>query len=261
MNDTQKFLRRVKGGAFRVAWSEEDLLRLGALYNLSEAQVAKALGGVDLSEFAPQPREKTPPASIKAADSLPLRWNYIASDQSKPDRVHDIVHVAGIDLSEFRKSPTWHAQHDWRRPIGSSITTEKVNGKLQGIMELAPQIYPDAVPLQDALSKGHMRGVSIGFTPTKWTYNAKRDGVDFHEIMLTEISAVSLPCCPGAFLFGPIKSLSAQAAEYRRQAEADMALVAKAKREADLEERMASTTPAQRKREREAALLQIRGRQ
>jgi HK97 family phage prohead protease len=260
MNNVQKFLRRVKGGAFRVAWGEEDLLRLGAIYGLNEQQVAKALGGVDLSEFAPQPREKTPPTTIKAADSLPLRWNYIATD-GKPDRVKDIVEVAGIDLTEFRKSPTWHFQHDWRRPIGSSITTDKTAGKLTGVMELAPQIYPDAVPVQDALAKGHVRGVSIGFTPTKWTYNAKRDGVDFHEIMLTEISAVSLACCPGAYLYGPQKSLTQQAAEYRQQAKADMALIAKAKREAAIEERLASTTPAQRRREREAALLQIRGRQ
>jgi HK97 family phage prohead protease len=258
MNNTQKFLRRVKGGAFRVAWSEEDLYRLGAIYNLDEQQVAKALGGIDLNDLAPRPREKTPPTTIKAADSLPLRWNYIATD-GKPDRVKDIVEVHGIDLSEFRKSPTWHFQHDWRRPIGSSITTDKTAGKLTGIMELAPQIYPDAVPVQDALAKGHVRGVSIGFTPTKWTYNAKRDGVDFHEIMLTEISAVSLACCPGAYLYGPQKSLTQQAAEYRQQAKADMAAIAKAKREAAIEERLASTTPAQRKREREAQLLRIRG--
>jgi hypothetical protein len=258
MNNVQKFLRRVRGGAFKIAWSEEDLLRLGAVYDLDQQQVAKALGGIDLSEFAPQPREKTP-TTVKAADGLPLRWNYIASDQSKPDRVHDIVHIAGIDLSEFRKSPTWHLQHDWRRPIGSSLTTEKSGGKLVGVMELAPQIYPDAVPLQDALAKGHSRGVSIGFTPVKWTYSKARDGVDFHEIMLTEISSVSLACCPGAYLYGPIKSLTQQAAEYRRQAESDMALIAKAKREAAIEERLATTTPAQRRREREAQLLRIRG--
>jgi hypothetical protein len=258
MNNVQKFLRRVKGGAFKIAWSEEDLLRLGAVYNLDEQQVAKALGGVDLHDLAPRPREKTPPTTIKAADGLPLRWNYIASD-GKPDRVKDIVHIAGIDLTEFRMAPTWHVQHDWRRPIGSSVTTEKTGGKLHGVMELAPQIYPDAVPLQDALAKGHSRGVSIGFEPTRWTYNKARDGVDFHEIKLTEISAVSLACCPGAYLYGPIKSLSAQAAEYRAVAKADMAAIAKAKREAGIEERLASTTPAQRKREREAALLRIRG--
>jgi hypothetical protein len=256
MTNVQKFLRRVKGGAFRVAWSEEDLFRLGAIYDLNEQQVAKALGGIDLAELAPPQREKTP--TTKAADGLPTRWNYIASD-GRPDRVNDIVNIAGIDLTQFRHAPTWHVQHDWRRPIGSSVTTDKTGGKLTGVMELAPQVFPDAVPIQKALADGHMRGVSIGFTPTRWTYNKSRDGIDFHETMLTEISAVSLACCPGAYLYGPVKSLTQTAMEYRALAKADLAAIEKAKRDAEIEARMASTTPQQRKREREATLLRIKG--
>ena len=132
-----------------------------------------------------------------------------------------MVHVAGLDLTEFRNAPTWHAQHDYARPIGSSLSTEKAGGKLVGIMELAPTIYPDAVPLQKAIADGHHRGVSIGFQPTRWAYDKSRDGVDFLEANLIEISACSLACNPGSYLYGPAKSMQEKAADMRKLAAED----------------------------------------
>ena len=117
--------------------------------------------------------------------------------------------------------------------------------------------------MQKGLAAGQIRACSIGFLPLRWDYNKSRDGVDFHEIMLTEISAVSLPACAGAVLDGPVKSLKQQmkddAAELQKVAAADRAYVAEAKRLEAVEAYLASTTPAQRKREREAALHRIMG--
>jgi hypothetical protein len=63
----------------------------------------------------------------------------------------------------------------------------------------------------------------------------------------------------GSVIHGPTKSLKERAAEYRVQAKADMAYVAKAKRDAEFEARMARTSPQQRRRQREATLLRIKG--
>ena len=48
-----------------------------------------------------------------------------------------------------------------------------------------------------------IRACSVGFDPIKWSYNKFRDGIDFHEISLREISAVTVPCCAGAVLTAP----------------------------------------------------------
>ena len=56
-------------------------------------------------------------------------------------------------------------------------------------------------------------------------------------------------------------SLSSKCDDYELLAEVYQAAVAKARRDAELEARMARTTPAQRKREREATLLRIKSGQ
>ena len=111
--------------------------------------------------------------------------------------------------------------------------------------------------VQKGLASGQIRACSIGFLPLSWDYNESRDGVDFHSVVLTEISACSLPACPGAILDGPVKSLTQKAAEYRALAKADLAAVAKAKRAEEIDAYIAGTSPEQRRRVRQAALLRI----
>ena len=55
-----------------------------------------------------------------------------------------------------------------------------------------------------------------------------RDGIDFNEVDLWEIAAVTLPACPGAILLGPAKSFQQRATELRKLAADDFAYVAKA---------------------------------
>ena len=93
--------------------------------------------------------------------------------------------------------------------------TFKAAGKLKSTLKLGIGIFPYAEVLQRALAAGMIRACSVGFDPIRWTYNKSRDGVDFHEISLREISAVTVPCCAGAVLDGPVKSL--KPAQARRQ--------------------------------------------
>jgi phage head maturation protease len=60
------------------------------------------------------------------------------------------------------------------------------------------------------LTSGFLKACSIGFQPIKWTYNKARDGIDFAEISLIEISAVTLPCDPNAVLDGSVKALASR---------------------------------------------------
>jgi hypothetical protein len=94
--------------------------------------------------------------------------------------------------------------------------TYKQNGKLKSTLELGLGVFPYAETLQRALSAGMIRACSIGFDPLRWQYNKSRDGIDFHEISLREISAVTVPCCAGAVLDGPVKALPEAVARRQR---------------------------------------------
>ena len=73
--------------------------------------------------------------------------------------------------------------------------TYKAGGKLKSTLELGIDVFPYAAVLQRALAAGMIRACSVGFDPIRWSYNKSRDGIDFHEISLREISAVTVPCC------------------------------------------------------------------
>ena len=256
MGNIKAFIRRLNGGSGikKVAWSTEDVARWREIYGVTEKEAAVAI------EQAARTWTQQIKVSKFATDSeLPTKWSFTASD-GRVDRDFDIVSVAGIRLDEFAKNPLWHWQHFYHQPIGVSPKTFKEGGKLKSVLELGIGVYePHASMVQKGLASGQIRACSIGFLPLLWDYNKSRDGVDFHEIMLTEISACSLPACPGAVLDGPVKSLTQKAAEYRKQMAEDLAYVAKAKRAEEVEAYMARTTPEQRRREREATLLRIRG--
>ena len=87
-----------------------------------------------------------------------------------------------------------------------------------------------------------LKACSISFRPTVWKYVEARDGIDFNEVDLWEIAAVTLPACPGAILLGPAKSMEQRAAELRKMAADDLAYVAKAKASEKAAAYIASTT-------------------
>ena len=108
------------------------------------------------------------------------------------------------------------------------------------------------------LVSGMLKACSISFRPTVWKYVEARDGIDFNEVDLWEIAAVTLPACPGAILLGPAKSLQQRAIELRKLAADDLRYVAKAKASEEAAAYIASTTFEQRMRERRAQLHRIR---
>ena len=200
-------------GPNHIRWSASDLERLRQIYGVSEKQAAEILQQQRLIRGELLPINKS-----ATTESLPTKWSFTASD-GKVDRVGDIIDVRGIRLAEFSANPIWHFQHDYDRPVGMAPNTYKAGGKLKSTLELGIDVFPYAAVLQRALAAGMIRACSVGFDPIRWSYNKSRDGIDFHEISLREISAVTVPCCAGAVLDGPVKSLSPAAARRQRTLE------------------------------------------
>ncbi|MGO8840915.1 MAG: HK97 family phage prohead protease [Methyloceanibacter sp.] len=214
MGNILGFAKRLHG-ANRIKWSVADIERLRAIYDVSAEDAAAIVRAMSVSE-KPTPVVKSAPDG-----DLPTKWRFTASD-GKVDRVGDVVSISGIHLKDFLANPIWHHQHNYTKPIGRSIVTEKVGGKLKSTLELAVGILPDADALQRMLGAGVISACSIGFDPVRWTYNKARDGIDFHEISLIEISTVTVPCCAGAVLDGPVKSLTPDLLRQRRARDLDL---------------------------------------
>jgi hypothetical protein len=201
MANAAGFIKRLTGPN-RIAWSPEDLDRLRKIYGLTEKQAEEVL-----QRHAPRLCAPLDDVKKNSAGDMPTRWRFTASD-GKVDRVGDVISVAGIALDDYRANPIWHYGHDFSMPVGMAPDTSKQAGNLKSTLDLGIGIFPYAEVLQRALVAGFCRACSVGFEPKRWSYNKERDGVDFYEINLIEISAVTVPCCAGAVLDGPVKQLS-----------------------------------------------------
>ena len=253
MKKLAQFKRKIlgsPGGRKRVLWSPDDVERLQKIYGVTDAEADEVLKRVASTDAPIVPKSEMP------ADA-PTKWRFVASD-GKVDRDNDVVRVEGINLKDYLANPLWTYMHSFDRPIGMGPDTAKRGGKLYSTLELGLNSFPDAVPVQRMLVSGMLKACSISFRPTVWKYVEARDGIDFNEVDLWEIAAVTLPACPGAILLGPAKTLQQRAIELRKLAADDLRYVAKAKASEEAAAYIASTTFEQRMRERRAQLHRIR---
>ena len=123
-------------------------------------------------------------------------WSFTASD-GRVDRAGDVIAIAGIDLDAYLQNPIWHHSHNYDWPIGRSASIEKVGGKLKSVLELGIGVFPMAATVQKMLVSKMLSACSIGFDPITWSYNKARDGIDFSEISLREISTCGVPVLCG----------------------------------------------------------------
>jgi HK97 family phage prohead protease len=176
------------------------------------------------------------------------------------DRSNDTIDQAGWDLKAYRRSPVVLWAHDASQwPIGKATKIGVEGGKL-----IAEVMFADTFEgrkAQALVDAGMLKATSVGFLPTESKMSIeRRGGYDFKKQQLMEFSIVPVPANPDCLICMSAKEEREQQAHaYRAQAKADMAAVTEAKRAEAVEARMASTTPAQRKREREATLLRIKG--
>jgi HK97 family phage prohead protease len=251
--NVEGFKARLVGGVYKILWRDEDIAELAKLYGLNRGEAMTIAKSVMPSSA----KAKAAGIITKDAAQIQTRWNFIGST-GKADRVGDVVVVAGIKLADYRAAGSpWHWHHDFGRPIGRSVEIDTTGGKLGGIVEFGVGVFePDATMAAKAVSTGMVKGVSIGFRPLRWSpMKDASAALHFHEVDLLEVSLCSVPCCQGAVISGPAKSLAEQAADMRKLAADDRAYI----RRAEAVERSQRLSPEQRKREREATLLRIKG--
>ena len=86
------------------------------------------------------------------------------------DRDNEVVLPDGLDLTDFRKSPTVFFNHEYDKPIGKALYVDRVKSGLRAMTRYAKRPDPwDGPWLPDALhsmaQEGIATGKSIGFIP------------------------------------------------------------------------------------------------
>lgn len=125
----------------------------------------------------------------------------------EPDRVQDTIDPMG---AVFKNPLVLLHQHRHDAPIGT-VTFDKPTPKgIQFTAEIP--VIDEPGPLKDRVDTawgeiraGIVRAVSIGFRPIKYAYR-QDGGVDFQEVEIYELSAVSVPANPGAVI-SQVKSI------------------------------------------------------
>ncbi len=83
-----------------------------------------------------------------------------------PDRVGDVVEVAGWDLKNFRKNPVVQPFHNYRTlPVGRSLEEYTKKDRLIGKPQFAP--FPEAQLMYSLYRDHYLKGFSVGFIPKK----------------------------------------------------------------------------------------------
>jgi len=186
--------RFLHGHGPRIHWREQDYAKLARAYGVGEDVVVK------LVQREPEQEIGLPAGGIKAAGDVRKAFGFTISDGAV-DRMNDIVSVAGIDTTAYRRNPTVLFNHNARGlPIGRSTSIGIVGGKLKATVELAVEALDLAERVRALIAHGSLKGASIGFMPVRWNFNRERGGIDFHETSLLEWSIVTTPAAPGALI-------------------------------------------------------------
>lgn len=145
---------------------------------------------------------------VKALNPAKRRFSGIATAPSV-DRVGDIINPMGVS---YTNPLVLLHQHRHDMPIGKAWFDKPTKKGIAFEAEIPSHDEPG--PLKDRLdtawgeiSLGLVRAVSIGFQPTKYAY-FENGGVDYQEISVYELSAVSIPALPDAVI-SAVKSMQA----------------------------------------------------
>lgn len=119
------------------------------------------------------------------------------------DRVGDTINPLGV---RFKNPVSLLHQHRHDTPIGKAIFGTPTKKGIQFDAEIP--LIDEPLALKERLDvawgeikHGLVRAVSIGFRPIpgKYSFNEK-GGIDFDEIEVFELSAVTIPALPEAFI-------------------------------------------------------------
>lgn len=166
-------------------------------------------------------QEGSPQIRVSASEPVPEQdrvVRFVASDET-PDRVGDIISVAGWNLTSYKANPVvlWGHDSSDRPPIGRSVNVRRGMGPsgkpaLLASIEFAPkEANPFAETVYQLTKGGYLNAVSVGFMPraTKELTAEERQslgmpnyGMFYTSADLLEISVVSVPANPSALITG-----------------------------------------------------------
>ncbi len=131
------------------------------------------------------------------------RWRF--SDGST-DRLGDRINPSGWSYDNYLRAggPVLFAHDSMAPPIGGTRSLSSNAVALTGEIEFADaETYEFADTVLKLIDAGFLKGGSVGFMPTKWTYSddpGRRGGIDFIEQELLEFSIAPVPALPTALL-------------------------------------------------------------
>ena len=152
------------------------------------------------------------PAEVAKADDAADGWCVVTS--TRPDRVDDVVDIAGLDLAEFLANPICLWQHEHDEPIGkwelkAGMSASGAPAILGRPTFATGDAVPEARKAQALWDQKVVRATSIGFRPLEGTprmnlpsdhpwYKKDSWGYYYARSVLREISLVSIPANPDA---------------------------------------------------------------
>lgn len=149
---------------------------------------------------------KTLSATLKQDENGDGREFTFTFSSEEPDRDNDIIVQSGIDLTRFRENPVvlWAHNQGFTTPpppVARVLRTWLRDNRLMGTLEFpVAGIHALADTLRGLVSTGFLNAVSIGFRVLKWTFDEDRDGFDFLETELFELSLVPVPANADALI-------------------------------------------------------------
>lgn len=155
------------------------------------------------------------------ADAAARKYRFVASEES-PDRMGDIIRVAGWNFANFKANPIALSNHDHECPVGTvsdmvKATGEKPQRLYESITFPSAGASPDADVTRALVDEGVLKAVSVGFLPevVKWpesederlSLGVGRFGVVYEKQEQLELSVCSIPCHPSALITPKGKSI------------------------------------------------------
>ncbi len=159
------------------------------------------LAGPSAPTVEGRPRPRTRSLVLHKAAVAPRAGSRHRFSTGAVDRQRDVIHQSGWRLDNYKKNPLLLYAHNYQSvPIGRVDGIRVEGDALVGALDFAPT--PFANEIRALVEGGYLNTFSVGFRPLKQAYNAERDGIDFLEQELLEISIVPVPANPNALVEG-----------------------------------------------------------